>query len=115
MLTHSAFLLFLQAISKAHQLAPLVTSPHDAASNWHALRLLPSTVDAVRQHLSQQAVQLQAGKQSSVLDAADAKAELSSCLEKLQDQAQADSMAVSAMQHCVHSFHNELVVSPEPA
>ena len=115
MLIQSSLPSFLQAISNALQLAPLVTSPHDAASNWHALRVLPSTVEAVTQHVSQQAVQLQTGKQSLVLDAADAKAELCSCLDQLEDQAQADSIAANAVQHCLHSIHNELVVSPSPA
>lgn len=100
----------MQAMQTALEAAPTDVSPQDTASNWHALRALPSAVDSARQHLHQQAALLQADRQSLVLAAADAKAELTSRLDQVQAQPGAEGTTTRALQSCLQSAHAELQV-----
>lgn len=102
----------LQGMRESAPLVPHTSSLQDVLAAWHALKALPSQVDAIKQYSSQQLMQLRTNREL-MLSSADAKADLVGCLEAVAGSDQGSQAVTHAMQKCMLSASHELQVSSQ--
>lgn len=99
----------LQGMRESASPVPHTSSPQDVLVTWHALKALPSQVDAIKEYSSQQLIQLRTNREL-MLSSADAKADLVGCLEAVAGSDQGSRSVTHAVQNCMLSAINELQV-----
>ena len=101
----------LQAMVQSVRMAPHPSSLQDVLLTWHALKALPSQLSLASQHLNQQLMHTQMGKQPLVRALADAKAELMACLNQVEGDLGVDGSVAHAFRACLLAAADELKVS----
>lgn len=90
----------LQGMQDSLHLAPHPSNFQDVLSTWHALKALPSQFHLVNEHLHEQMARRVSERQPMLLSLADAKADLSGCL----DTVAAGAWGSKAVADAVHAY-----------
>ncbi|KAL0019463.1 hypothetical protein WJX77_007420 [Trebouxia sp. C0004] len=96
-----------EAMLGSLQLAPHPSNPQDILVTWHTLKALPAELAFACQHLDQQLNHIHLNRQPMLRSLADARAELISCLEKVQGGAKTDSLVAAAVRACLLAVGDE--------